>query len=110
MFILYRVEYPRPVPRGQVENAWSGAGLPQPVPRLSGPIIPPDELRTLVERTLDAEGAVRTGSDGDLEVPRSAAAALAKLEEFYHRMFPENRNSPDRGHFHYEELEWLGEF
>lgn len=109
MYILQAVEYPeRPVPVAQVQNAWTGAGLPQPVPTLPGDAAGPAGVRSILEGALRTHGA--TSANGDFEVPRNQVEALEKLEEFYHRVYPETRGSAALGHFHYEEVEWLGEF
>jgi hypothetical protein len=93
-----------------VQNAWTAAGLPQPVPALTSAEVGPDEVRTVVEGALARAGATRSSDSGDHEVPRSSADILARLEEFYHRLYPQTRGSASRHHFHYEEVEWLGEF
>lgn len=112
MYILYEVEYPAsPVAVRHVENAWTEAGLPQPVPTFGGPQVTREEIGQLVVRTLEAAGATRTSArNGDLEVPDDARPWLEKLEAFYQRLYPETMANPGRGNFHYEQLEWLGEF
>lgn len=112
MYILFEVEYPEgAVARSAVENAWTGAGLPQPVPVLANANATPEDVKALVDRVLATSGATKAGTgNGDLEVPRSSRPVLERLEDFYHRLYPETKASPARGHFHYEELEWLGEF
>jgi len=111
MYILHKVEYP-PVTLGaaQVQNAWTAAGLPQPVPTFSGPNVGPADVEGLVTKALLAGGAMVSKSDGAMEVPRSSADLLRRLEDFYQRLYPETKASRRLGHFQYEEVEWLGEF
>lgn len=111
MYILHRVEYPDvPLSVAQVQNAWTGAGLPQPVPTFGASNVRPEDVRELVERTLRGAGATVSKTDGAIEVPRSSGDLLKRLEDLYQRLYPETRNSGRRGHFQYEEVEWLGEF
>jgi hypothetical protein len=111
MYILYRVEYPGATfPPAHVQNAWTAAGLPQPVPTFEGETVGPTDVADLLNRTLLAVGAMVSRTDGAMEVPRSSAETLRRLEDLYQRLYPETKNSRHRGHFQYEEVEWLGEF
>lgn len=112
MFLLYRIEYPdRRLLRRDVENAWTAAGLPQPVPVFEADDVGRDELQGLVGRTLESAGGTASAEgDGDWEVPDEAEALLQRLEDFHDRLFPEFRSSPSRNTFYYERPEMLGEF
>lgn len=111
MYILHRVEYPdRSIPVSQVQNAWTSAGLPQPVPAMESTSAGPEEIQRIVTATLTTVGATVSKGNGSSEVPRSAGDVLRRLEDFYHRLYPETRDSGHRGHFQFEEVEWLGEF
>lgn len=112
MFLLYAVHYPdRRLSRRQVEDAWTGAGLPQPVPVFSSDGVGPEDIRALVEAKLKQAGAAASDAhDGDLEVPDATEPLLTKLEEFYQRLYPETRTAASRHAFFYERPEMLGEF
>lgn len=109
MYILHRVEYAdRRIDGETLRAAWASAGLEGSPP--SGGDFGPADLRAIFDGTLVAAGAIPSGADGRREVPRSAVRTLERLEAFYQRLYPEFSGSRSRHHFHYEEVEWLGEF
>lgn len=110
MYILYEVHYPdRPVSKSEAETHWKAAALPGSL-RCAGPEAKPDEIRAAVRAVLEAAGASRMEKNGDMEVPNSALETLKKLEALHFGLYPEMRTDRSRNSFHYESLEWLGEF
>lgn len=111
MFVLYEPEYPaRPVPAETVRNSWTQAGLEAArLPTPSGAYSAAD-VRRLVRDAVVAAGAAAKGTDRVLEVPDEAVALLEKLERFYLALYPEMKDAPYQKSFHYERLEWLGEY
>lgn len=112
MYILYAVEYPEtPVTRAAFEAAWKAARVPAPVPTFVSDPIAHAAVGAVVRRTLEGHGAVLgTEKNVEMEVPDEQEELLARLEELYHRLYPERQNSGSRNHFHYERLEWLGQY
>lgn len=112
MFVLYEAEYPpRTFAREALAAAWEGAGLdPAMVPSSKKQFGPPD-VRALVRETVAAAGGTaNAGTSTTIEVPDAQLPLLEKLEAFYLSLYPEMKEASYLKSFHFERLEWLGEY
>lgn len=112
MFLLHDPHYPeRAIPIEEVQRAWLGAGFK----KLSAPTrrgeLTGHDVKGIVNAQLLAAGATLTSPDAaDFEVPDEMEPLLKALEAFYVALYPEMRQARPPGNFHYEKVEWLGEF
>lgn len=112
MFLLHDPHYPeRPIPTETVKEAWLSAGFTKfSAPTRKG-VLTGHDVRGIVNAQLMAAGATLTAPDScDFEVPDELEPLLRALEAFYVRLYPEMRQERPPRNFHYEKVEWLGEF
>lgn len=110
MYVLARPRFEDvAIPIEQWKAAWDEAGIGAPPTEPAETPISAAAVEAQFLGALLHVGAT-VPEQGDIEVPRSAADVLARLERVYHALYPTTKESRRREHFHYEEVEWLGEF
>lgn len=112
MYLLHDPVYPdRPTPTDKVKEAWLAVGFTKfSAPTRKGELTGHD-IRGIINAQLMAAGATLTAPDsGDFEVPDELEGLLAALEKFYLTIYPEMKDARAPANFHYEKVEWLGEF
>jgi len=112
MFLLHDPEYPeRAVPVDDVSKAWLSAGFTKFSAPTRKNALTGHDIRGIVNAQLLAAGATLTSPDAaDFEVPDEVEPLLKRLEAFYLALYPEMRSVRPPRNFHYEKVEWLGEF
>lgn len=112
MYLLHAAEFPeRPIPVDEVRKSWLAAGFPKFSVNARKNELTGHDVRGIVNAQLLAAGATMAGPDSeDMEVPDTARPLLEALERFYLALYPEMRDARPPRNFHYEKVEWLGEF
>jgi hypothetical protein len=112
MFLLHEAEYPeRPLSVDDVRKAWLGAGFQTFSLKTRRPTVTGHDIKGLINAQLLAAGATLTAPDSaDFEVPDEMEPLLHALERFYLALYPEMQQARAPRNFHYEKVEWLGEF
>lgn len=112
MYVWYEPDYPeRAFSAAQVRAAWVKAGLDEGQLSLDPLQVQGPEVRRLVRGQLEqAGGAGSATGSASLEIPDEQLPLLESLERFYLTLYPEMKDAPYLKSFHYEELEWLGEY
>ncbi len=112
MFLLHDPHYPdREIPIEKAREAWSVAGFKKFSASTRRGTLNAHDVRGIINAQLMAAGATLTASDAsDFEVPDELEGLLKALEKFYLRLYPEMRQERPPRNFHFEKIEWLGEF
>src|SRR5687768_4217556 len=112
MFLLHDPSYPdRAIPTETVKDAWLAAGFKKFSASTKRGTLNGHDVRGIINAQLMAGGATLTASDSsDFEVPDELEPLLHALEAFYLRLYPEMKDERPPRNFHYEKVEWLGEF
>lgn len=112
MFLLHDPEYPeRAIPLEEVRTAWLGAGFSKFAAPSKKNALTGHDIRGIVNAQLMAAGATLTSPDAaDFEVPDEVEPLLKRLESFYMALYPEMKEARPPRNFHFEKVEWLGEF
>lgn len=112
MFLLHDPHYPeRAIPLEEVQRAWLSAGFNKLGVTSRKGTLNGHDVKGIVNAQLLAAGATLTSPDAaDFEVPDEMEPLLRALEAFYLALYPEMRQQRPPSNFHYEKVEWLGEF
>lgn len=109
MFILYEADYPdQTFPLETLRDAWVTSGLEASRISTSRAEWAPEDVRRLIAEAVIGAGGAPGG--GTFELPDEALPLLERLEQFYLHLYPEMKLAPYQRSFHYERLEWLGEY